>query len=582
MNNVTKYLLRVNPLAFMRTARLEPLVDTAASPEDIDVILDRHQKAIRELPKGEANLHRRHQALAVIEAELTELLTKHGPNPRALVMHADLATQLRQWQQALHRWQKVADLSDEHRALAHLRVATVHRLLGNLHAASSALRDAETAGLDQKGRSYKRQKEALEKGLDAWVSTRLVQKSVDALSRGEEDRAVELLRTGMLVKGTDAQTVHFADSVFRQLVRLTNNETAIGGTAASTVGPEHRHEASSRGVVIAPIGRSGDQCISSSDAAGSLTRRGPAIVLTCGLGWSGSGAVTDFLREFTPVKLPFGTTELGCFELQHSAKSILAAAKEKRGDLRVALVAFFLNRVLGLTSDSHDAAARLKVEIQSLVRFFRGSQHELDVLQAASINAFNSIYRARDCPDRAQRTADALRTLFSHVIGMKCHGNDLVLLNNVIHAQSVNLIELLPNSRAVVVVRDPRDQFVSRLTDRASLDVDQFIHQAASNLKRCRKALEDPAVARCVDVIRFEDFVYSAELRCELIARLGLSDADRNGERKFFPEQSQQNVGIHRGHSRPGDIARIHEALAPHLITPTLCPAQLLKAHEPS
>jgi hypothetical protein len=81
---------------------------------------------------------------------MTDILNAHGALPRALLLHANLATELRKWPEAVRRWENVAELLPKHRALAHLKCAIAHRAVGNLHSAEAALNEAEKAGLSNK------------------------------------------------------------------------------------------------------------------------------------------------------------------------------------------------------------------------------------------------------------------------------------------------------------------------------------------------------------------------------------------------------------------------------------------------
>jgi hypothetical protein len=70
--------------------------------------------------------------------------------------------------------------------------------------------------------------------------------------------------------------------------------------------------------------------------------------------------------------------------------------------------------------------------------------------------------------------------------------------------------------------------------------------------------------------VQFEDFVRDAENRTALATRLGLMvpNGRLQGEH-FRPNVSLRNVGIHKAHIRPQDIARIEAAL-PELLVPDL------------
>lgn len=159
---------------------------------------------------------------------------------------------------------------------------------------------------------------------------------------------------------------------------------------------------------------------------------------------------------------------------------------------------------------------------------------------------------------------------------------DLIVLNNLFEPFQPQLgLNILNNSKQIVVTRDPRDIYVSGQSAHKTSKEDQKTQAFDNNgfnksflatdnlisyIKRQRLYFEqlpkvqDPRVL----IVRFEDFVLDHEKTASKIQDfLGLPTPPKT--KHFFPEKSAKNIGIYKSYSKQDEIRFIEQELKPYL-----------------
>jgi len=123
----------------------------------------------------------------------------------------------------------------------------------------------------------------------------------------------------------------------------------------------------------------------------------------------------------------------------------------------------------------------------------------------------------------------------------------------------VRSLRFFADARAIIIDRDPRDNYVQRLGDRSTgVDVEMFIQRYRLNREATSPAV-DPRVLR----MKFEDLVLDYDATRDLIlAFLGEpAEAHVRPRQHFDPAVSRKNVGLYRKHAKPDEILRIEREL---------------------
>lgn len=259
-------------------------------------------------------------------------------------------------------------------------------------------------------------------------------------------------------------------------------------------------------------------------------------VIVSGFRWSGSGAISDWLRGHPDVHEPFG----GRFRPGKPAGRLLRAMDGSAARLGLALYDFTVSSVLGIECKVKSGKTFRRAWLESLLQ------------TGGEPGAVAAAYRAflEAVPLDADEFQAGLRQAYARFLQKLLAQGDrpggLALLNNAVYAADLRLLAFLGDTRVVVVSRDARDQFADQTWfKRGHHDVERFLERLKRDRAAYRRALAEPGVAERVLEVRFEDFVQSAEWRERVAEFLGLSVADF-GKGRFDPSASARNIGLYR------------------------------------
>lgn len=452
------------------------------------------------------------------EAELGDPATRR----RLLVLHAKLAMRLTRWEEASRRWHLVAE--HEHdldpRSDRLLALAVCRSKAGDPEAAETWL--ARLEALEAAGRRRRRKvavyrRKALERALGGWRAHRAAGEVMAAVADRRAEDARQALECALEACGASPRVATLARACVEAMIapeRIDLSRVREGG---------HR-----------------------------------GLVLVSGFGWSGCGAVVDWLADHEGVSVPLGGGfEPALLERSGGIRDLLGTASGSDRDRRRALAQFLLGPVVGLY-DCAGEGPKLTWR-RSLARRFRDEPAAMSALQGACEALAADWERAA-----GEETEELIQAFLRRVPGLSDWGGaGLRVLNNILHSQRLELLRLLPKARAVAVIRDPRDQFVARrLEGRRDSDVDSFCRSLAGKARRFNRAVAAPGMAERIRVVGFEDFVSSVRSRQQLadwLGELGQVTAP-GGERRFDPQESAANIAIFHRYLSPEERREIEQA----------------------
>jgi hypothetical protein len=445
-----------------------------------------------------------------------------------LVLLAEIATRTQSWDQAAVLWNRVVNEVSALADVASLKLCVAYRQLGSYVRARLALGRIRPESVDPGIlRAERRKLLAGETG----VALRLLGNTVtDALARSETDPDLEYLLRAI-------RRLRRGDDVFAEC--LVTVAEGVRGYKPLDPTPWWR--------------RKGQQ-------PAAAVEHSPRCLFLSGFGWSGSGALYDYLRQAETVATPFDNAEIWAFERNWCAKKVLDAVREDPTAARRALVYFIFQSVLGVSAPMTIDPAR--IGRQSIMHF--AGRTAGPAIAAACLTLFD---RGMAAASRSglKPLEEALRRFFDEVIEAKAGPGRVSVMSNCITAANVDLARLVSNGVALVVFRDPRDQFVSQYYEyknRQNLSCETFIRKVRSRTDRYRRAKRALAGKAAVEEVQFEQFVLSKSYRDALLERVGVSPdlipVDGPGYR---PEHSMKNVGLYQNFPRVADIKRIEDDL---------------------
>ena len=270
------------------------------------------------------------------------------------------------------------------------------------------------------------------------------------------------------------------------------------------------------------------------------------FLITSGYGWSGSGAVTDFLKEFNNVKIICG--EVGIFESVRGFTYFVRNITDRETLIRHSLEFFFIHflgcypmiSLLMLKTLSY--ANQVLLKSTDLLKYANYVKKITCVLAAIIVECnhdFNS--------DRVSQLLKLLSQRLLDLVAIDIPNDTIPVIDNCIHTYNIDVINYINNTKLICCCRDPRSIYLSRIKEcsgfvRNSLD---FVRNQKKVWERINlsKSKLFPSSQNKLMFINFEDFVLNDSFRKDLIKNLGLSlDMWDKKEKYFKPNESSVNV----------------------------------------
>lgn len=292
------------------------------------------------------------------------------------------------------------------------------------------------------------------------------------------------------------------------------------------------------------------------------TRSCIQTIMVSGKGWSGSGAVYDYLSDFDEIYPIKGESHLieGASSLSTLQKNIHNKELFINEFIRFFFISLFgrgsaknasefkayhtTRKVLNRTKTSS-----IIVGINRLIQTLGNGISQLGGSSAQTLaNLSESIVQDLILCDVPRETKWAL-------------------LDNAIHAQNIKLFDLIKCGKIICTIRDLRSNYVALYNEYPGFhrDVNRYIKEESERMPKIMKSIAESIEKNNKSVnnvllINFEDFVLNGDTREQLVKNLNLLGKKRD-QIKFNPEVSKKNVFLHNEFIRPEEIVAIKNLL---------------------
>lgn len=314
---------------------------------------------------------------------------------------------------------------------------------------------------------------------------------------------------------------------------------------------------------------------------GSAPSSVPAVnpirkVIVSGLGWSGSGAIYDYFREFPEVVAVKG--ESPYVEGSESLLAIWSALADDSA-LKRRVIDFFFYALVGHGDLRNSGDFKLAKEARTkLLAANHGDYVDL-------VEGWCSIAAGLCAADQEGRVHQFDKlvdyTINHFCIGAEIATGQVALLDNVVHTyNAARCIPFLSNTTLICTFRDPRSNYVALVRESSAFrsSVGAYIQErqrrianSAESARRAMSLAEDQA-DRSVEIVQFEEFVLSERFRSDLARRTGLELDQQRKFSHFKPWESARNVTLHQEHPDQEEIRLIASELEEYCVEPGIRP----------
>lgn len=293
------------------------------------------------------------------------------------------------------------------------------------------------------------------------------------------------------------------------------------------------------------------------------------ILVVSGCGWSGSGAVLDYLCEFSNIVPVLG--EVGIIEEYLGFKYFIKSINNKNKIFEHAIKFFFINLIGCYAVERLPFYKPIRSSYKVINNCKNLIDYSLQVKSIAPLLADIVIESKRENYniDSIKQILRGLSKKLLDLITLDVPSDKLPALDNSIHIQNVDLLNFMNDVKVICSLRDPRAIYISMLEERPGFIREplNFIREQSNirkNIESAFTCLEKNSQGNLL-ILNFEDFVLSKECRENLVSKLGISLNNWNSPEKYFkPEISSKNVRNFINYSNSdtnNDIAIIEKEL---------------------
>lgn len=273
-----------------------------------------------------------------------------------------------------------------------------------------------------------------------------------------------------------------------------------------------------------------------------------APIFCAGFEWSGASAIYDYLSQHSSVA-KFWKQPRFMQDTQTSIEVVNNTLKNSPAEVEVKILKFIMEHMFGIDVLTSEPANYLSIFERAIYKQLRGLTDIKVVDRRLALFIKKLKAEARSKTVEKQFPVNEFSEYLQAMIYNLCSKDEkYVLFDSVIRSNRANLLELIDGAKMVVVMRDPRDMYVTHV-ERAGWDkgANKYIVKLKRLYDQFEKARSSLSIDNSIIVVRFEDFVFKQSERTSLLKWLSLKQDDfKKGKQAFNPEESVHNIGIYK------------------------------------
>lgn len=283
-------------------------------------------------------------------------------------------------------------------------------------------------------------------------------------------------------------------------------------------------------------------------------------LFVCGFGWSGSGAVFDYLREFECVEPINGECPI-ISEGLVSFKSIVESCNDSSILIKKLVQLFF---IVTFISDLSLSPFR---GVRNLYKRYKKHPVEYSncVIELSKVIS-KIIYNIKNNKP-IENYIILLGDKLLNLVAAGLPNGKIVLYNNAIMAKNIDMFRYIQNFHVFCVQRDPRSNYVARVYENLPniLSVNTFINRRIkyyNTFNQKKSLLPQNFLEKNISIINFEDFVLNEKCRLNVLEKSNISINEWKYKKKYFDQNvSIKNLKNFEQFEPQEDIRKISECL---------------------
>lgn len=468
---------------------------------------------------------------SLFDVIMTQINNKNQELDNDIILAAaKLASEIRRWNSAAPLWRHIVESEIDTSNTAFFSCAVAHRMLGRLDESESYF--SKITKTFRKNTRFQREYERLKKAQSSSFVQRMEKEFCNSYNDKKTVAAKYFAAATLSARGVHPNIVDATPYVINNII------SGGAGRELPTVAED-----------ICPYQLSGH-------------------VFIGGFGWSGSGAVFDFLRQSSMAFAPFKDTEVSVFDgLPSKPNSVVAFLRKETLDwseARVFVEGLVLETILALGYAEPLADRGSYANRKSLAVQYSKKDEDADVFSAQLSALSRRIWEIDRGDISPYSFVDYLSVFFVRLLTHLNPADRIAIYNNTIHAYNAAALRCLPGARMVSVFRDPRDQFVAMQYERergGRISVESFIDLFFQNRKKYKADIKKFNLEGRVLEVKFEEFVQNEAERSRICSELGFCYESFGFNTCFRAEDSGRNIGIHKGYGNQDQIRQIEDRL---------------------
>ena len=292
-------------------------------------------------------------------------------------------------------------------------------------------------------------------------------------------------------------------------------------------------------------------------------------IIVAGIGYSGSSAVYDYLREFKQVFLL--DREKPILENQSIGfLGLINKFENGRLELEDIIRFYFINIICCTVIYDSSYYKQIRFNLRDM-RVTKNKSAYLELLLSCSTILCNIAIELQCKKTSNTAILSLLKQLGNHIVDMSfvdLPESFTPISRTLFHINNIKILNYIDNITFIPVLRDPRSRFVAYINDKYNdVNTDKYIDESETSYQNYTSELknisQNTSSNNIIHPVNFEDFVLYEKYRTDFLNTIGIKISQHANEGKFFIRDiSLKNVYSFKDYKNQEDIQKIESRLS--------------------